>query len=102
MKVKTGSLVVVVGHVGSGKSSLLSAMLGEMERRSGFVSIKVTTITYIIILFDLLILQPRFFLKNFLRLSMFFLHTLQAKGLEARSHFFQEKVIVSLVDFGRL
>ncbi|KAI3362535.1 hypothetical protein L3Q82_012837, partial [Scortum barcoo] len=40
MKVKMGSLVAVVGHVGSGKSSLLSAMLGEMERRSGFVSIK--------------------------------------------------------------
>lgn len=43
MKVKTGFLVAVVGHVGSGKSSLLSAMLGEMERRSGFISIKVTT-----------------------------------------------------------
>ncbi|XP_071328193.1 multidrug resistance-associated protein 1-like isoform X2 [Trachinotus anak] len=40
MKVKTGTLVAVVGHVGSGKSSLLSAMLGEMERRCGFVSIK--------------------------------------------------------------
>ncbi|XP_070706055.1 multidrug resistance-associated protein 1-like [Pempheris klunzingeri] len=40
MKVKTGSLVAVVGHVGSGKSSLLSAMLGEMERRSGFISVK--------------------------------------------------------------
>lgn len=43
MKVKSGSLVAVVGHVGSGKSSLLSTMLGEMEKRSGFVSIKVTT-----------------------------------------------------------
>lgn len=43
VKVKTGCLVAVVGHVGSGKSSLLSAMLGEMERRSGFVSVKVTT-----------------------------------------------------------
>ncbi|XP_029282601.1 multidrug resistance-associated protein 1-like, partial [Cottoperca gobio] len=40
MKVKTGSLVAVVGHVASGKSSLLSAILGEMERRSGFVSVK--------------------------------------------------------------
>ncbi|TMS00880.1 Multidrug resistance-associated protein 6, partial [Larimichthys crocea] len=40
IRVKTGSLVAVVGHVGSGKSSLLSAMLGEMEKRSGFVSIK--------------------------------------------------------------
>lgn len=43
MKVKTGSLVAVVGPVGSGKSSLLSAMLGEMERTSGFISIKVFT-----------------------------------------------------------
>ncbi|XP_047424944.1 multidrug resistance-associated protein 1-like isoform X2 [Mugil cephalus] len=40
LAVKTGSLVAVVGHVGSGKSSLLSAMLGEMERTSGFVSMK--------------------------------------------------------------
>ncbi|XP_062304038.1 multidrug resistance-associated protein 1 [Osmerus eperlanus] len=35
-----GSLVAVVGHVGSGKSSLLSAMLGETEKRSGRVSVK--------------------------------------------------------------
>lgn len=42
VKLRTGSLVAVVGHVGSGKSSLLSAILGEMERRSGFISIKVT------------------------------------------------------------
>ncbi|KAL6109911.1 abcc6 [Pungitius sinensis] len=40
VKVKPGSLVAVVGHVGSGKSSLLSAMLGEMERRSGLISVK--------------------------------------------------------------
>lgn len=36
-----GSLVAVVGHVGSGKSSLLSAMLGETEKRCGTVSVKV-------------------------------------------------------------
>uniref|UniRef100_A0A8C1PKI9 ABC-type glutathione-S-conjugate transporter n=1 Tax=Cyprinus carpio TaxID=7962 RepID=A0A8C1PKI9_CYPCA len=34
-----GSLVAVVGHVGSGKSSLLSAMLGEMEKKSGHVTV---------------------------------------------------------------
>lgn len=39
--VPRGSLVAVVGHVGSGKSSLLSAMLGETEKRSGRVSVKV-------------------------------------------------------------
>lgn len=37
-----GSLVAVVGHVGSGKSSLLSAMLGETEKRSGRVTVKVS------------------------------------------------------------
>ncbi|KAM4521267.1 multidrug resistance-associated protein 1-like, partial [Odontesthes bonariensis] len=40
LKVRTGSLVAVVGNVGSGKSSLLSAMMGEMDRRSGHVLIK--------------------------------------------------------------
>lgn len=39
--VPRGSLVAVVGHVGSGKSSLLSAMLGETEKRSGRVVVKV-------------------------------------------------------------
>uniref|UniRef100_A0A8C9VL18 ABC-type glutathione-S-conjugate transporter n=1 Tax=Scleropages formosus TaxID=113540 RepID=A0A8C9VL18_SCLFO len=40
VRVPSGSLVAVVGHVGSGKSSLLSAMLGEMEKRSGQISVK--------------------------------------------------------------
>uniref|UniRef100_A0AAQ5ZRG4 ABC-type glutathione-S-conjugate transporter n=1 Tax=Amphiprion ocellaris TaxID=80972 RepID=A0AAQ5ZRG4_AMPOC len=40
VRVPRGSLVAVVGHVGSGKSSLLSAMLGETEKRSGQVSVK--------------------------------------------------------------
>ncbi|XP_056309877.1 multidrug resistance-associated protein 1-like [Danio aesculapii] len=39
VKVQRGSLVAVVGHVGSGKSSLLSAMLGEMEKKSGHITI---------------------------------------------------------------
>uniref|UniRef100_A0A9J7YN69 ABC-type glutathione-S-conjugate transporter n=1 Tax=Cyprinus carpio carpio TaxID=630221 RepID=A0A9J7YN69_CYPCA len=38
VEVQRGSLVAVVGHVGSGKSSLLSAMLGEMEKKSGHVT----------------------------------------------------------------
>uniref|UniRef100_A0A665TW33 ABC-type glutathione-S-conjugate transporter n=1 Tax=Echeneis naucrates TaxID=173247 RepID=A0A665TW33_ECHNA len=40
VRVPRGSLVAVVGHVGSGKSSLLSAMLGETEKRSGQVTVK--------------------------------------------------------------
>ncbi|XP_028669919.1 multidrug resistance-associated protein 1 isoform X2 [Erpetoichthys calabaricus] len=35
-----GALVAVVGHVGSGKSSLLSALLGEMEKKDGLVYVK--------------------------------------------------------------
>jgi len=33
--------VAVVGHVGSGKSSLISALLGEMEKKKGYVGVKV-------------------------------------------------------------
>lgn len=40
-----GSLVAVVGHVGSGKSSLLSALLGEMEKLEGTVAVKVAALT---------------------------------------------------------
>lgn len=35
IEIKPGKLVAVVGQVGSGKSSLISAVLGEMERLSG-------------------------------------------------------------------
>uniref|UniRef100_A0A8C5L1D2 ATP-binding cassette, sub-family member 2 n=1 Tax=Jaculus jaculus TaxID=51337 RepID=A0A8C5L1D2_JACJA len=38
-----GQLVAVVGTVGSGKSSLMSAMLGEMEHVHGHITIKGTT-----------------------------------------------------------
>ncbi|XP_032066135.1 canalicular multispecific organic anion transporter 2 isoform X2 [Thamnophis elegans] len=38
--VPTGSLVAVVGQVGCGKSSLVSALLGEMEKLSGDVAVK--------------------------------------------------------------
>ena len=44
--IKKGSLTAVVGRVGSGKSSLLSALLGEMQKTNGFVNID-TSIAYV-------------------------------------------------------
>jgi ATP-binding cassette, subfamily C (CFTR/MRP), member 1 len=41
MRCKQGSLVAVVGTVGAGKSSLMSAFLGEMDKVSGRVNTKV-------------------------------------------------------------
>ncbi|XP_028983418.1 canalicular multispecific organic anion transporter 1 [Betta splendens] len=40
LDVKPGKLVAVVGAVGSGKSSLMSALLGEMHSTKGFINIK--------------------------------------------------------------
>jgi ABC-type cobalamin/Fe3+-siderophores transport system ATPase subunit len=39
LRIPKGALVCVVGPVGSGKSSLLSALLGEMLRLDGGVSL---------------------------------------------------------------
>ena len=41
VKVGEGQLVAVVGPVGCGKSSLIAAFLGEMEKVSGYVTLKV-------------------------------------------------------------
>ena len=41
LKVSRGQLVAVVGAVGSGKSSLLAALLGEMEKLEGRAGIQV-------------------------------------------------------------
>ncbi|XP_066442933.1 ATP-binding cassette sub-family C member 3 [Eleutherodactylus coqui] len=38
--VPSGSLVAIVGHVGCGKSSLVSALLGEMEKLEGDVAVR--------------------------------------------------------------
>lgn len=46
MHAKKGSLVAVVGSVGSGKSSVVSAFLGEMERVTGVVKTN-GTIAYV-------------------------------------------------------
>ncbi|XP_042886660.1 multidrug resistance-associated protein 1-like isoform X6 [Penaeus japonicus] len=40
LRVSEGSLLAVVGTVGAGKSSLLSAILGEMEKQSGRINVK--------------------------------------------------------------
>ena len=38
---KEGALIAVVGQVGTGKTSLLSAILGEMKKVQGRVNVKV-------------------------------------------------------------
>ena len=38
LRVTSGQLVAIVGPVGSGKSSLLHAMLGDMYKQSGVVN----------------------------------------------------------------
>ena len=38
---KEGALIAVVGQVGTGKTSLLSAILGEMEKVQGRVNVRV-------------------------------------------------------------
>lgn len=42
LSVERGKLVAVVGLVGSGKSSLLMSMLGEMQKYNGNVNVKVS------------------------------------------------------------
>ena len=41
LTVRSGRLVAVVGPVGAGKSSLLNALLDEMETTEGRVNVKV-------------------------------------------------------------
>ena len=41
LKIAEGSFVGIVGQVGSGKSSLLSAILGETEKLAGDIKVKV-------------------------------------------------------------
>ena len=41
LEIAPGQLVAVVGQVGGGKSSLIQAMLGEMEKHGGSVTLKV-------------------------------------------------------------
>jgi ABC-type phosphate/phosphonate transport system ATPase subunit len=41
LEISEGELIAIVGSVGSGKSSLISALLGEMDRRQGSVVVQV-------------------------------------------------------------
>jgi len=45
LHVEQGQLIAIVGTVGSGKSSLLSALLGEMDKISGKVNTKVSILS---------------------------------------------------------
>ena len=40
LEIPKGILVAVVGQIGSGKSSLISALLGDMDKVSGHVNIQ--------------------------------------------------------------
>lgn len=51
LKVKKGSLVAIVGQVGCGKSSLISALLGGMEKLNGNVLLKVWGFNYFFVVF---------------------------------------------------
>ena len=46
LSVKPGQLVAVVGQVGAGKSSLIQALLGEMEKHGGYAALKVFRASY--------------------------------------------------------
>lgn len=53
LSVNPGSLTAIVGSVGAGKSSILSAVLGDMYKQNGKVTVNVSNkviiyITYII------------------------------------------------------
>lgn len=46
LTIPRGRLVALVGSVGAGKSSILSALLGEMKKEAGKVVVNVSGIVY--------------------------------------------------------
>ena len=44
LRIGRGQLVAVVGQVGAGKSSLISALLGEMDKLGGSIAVKVSSL----------------------------------------------------------
>ena len=51
LSVPDGKLVAVVGNVGSGKSSLVSAMLGDMEVLNGNTHVRVKELSFLLQIF---------------------------------------------------
>ena len=51
MSIPPGSLVAVVGKVGSGKSSLMSTLLGETNKLEGSVKLNVSNKTIVFMLY---------------------------------------------------
>jgi ABC-type glutathione transport system ATPase component len=47
MEVRRGELVTVIGRVGSGKTSLLNSMLGEMKHIAGHLTRNASTLSYV-------------------------------------------------------
>jgi ABC-type multidrug transport system fused ATPase/permease subunit len=47
VEVKRGELVAIIGRVGSGKTSLLNCMLGEMKHKSGRIRRNMPAISYV-------------------------------------------------------
>lgn len=46
LEIREGSMVAVVGPVGCGKSSLISALVGEMDKLEGTVNTKVSVLIF--------------------------------------------------------
>ncbi len=59
LDISEGELLAVVGPVGCGKSSLISAILGEMEKLQGMVNVRVSDFSITVSLSLLLVSEDR-------------------------------------------
>jgi ABC-type cobalamin/Fe3+-siderophores transport system ATPase subunit len=74
MEVHRGKLAAMVGTVGSGKSSLLSRIMGEMDKVSGKVSL-----CYFLCKTDILVYQLCYLLIHLIQHSSYFSRIIYAK-----------------------